>query len=392
MASQQSFWNDFYALGAEAGAKFPELLAAQASLESGWGEHLSGKNNYFGIKGSPGTVVSTQEWSNGEFITIEAEFKDFALELDCVQYLVDRWYKDYKAYKGVNRASDREEAAYLLKEEGYATDPAYPQKLIDLMNRMQPEPTKLEEEDEGEENGYFLLDAVKYYKEELHQVEAWMMLEENLEPEVLEAFKAAYRNKPPVVEQPDPMWDEEPEAEVDGIILDVPYFYQYDSATGHGGRMCFSSSMAMALDYVDPDKIDGDDDWYLDIVLYYGDTVSSDAQIKAARSLGYDASFHADGTQARLEELLNGGMPVPIGVLHHGDVNNPTGGGHWICLVGHDETHFHVHDPAGEMDLLAGGYIHSGPTDGKFQYYSKKNLMKRWLIANDHDGWYVKVD
>lgn len=386
MADQQ-FWTSFYNMATHAGAKYPELLAAQASLESGWGEHLSGKNNYFGIKGSPGTVVSTQEWSNGELITIEAEFKDFATKLECVQYLVDRWYKDYKGYKGVNRADDREEAAYLLKEEGYATDPQYPQKLIEMMDRMQPDATESgEDQDE-----YFLLDAVKYYKEELHQVEAWMMLEESLEPELLEAFKAAYRNKPPMVEQPDPMWDEEPEAEGGDILLDVPYFYQYDSTTGHGERMCFSSSMAMALDFVDPAKIDGDDDWYLGIVLYYGDTVSSDAQIKAARSLGYDASFHTDGTQAKLEELLDSGVPIPIGVLHHGDVSNPTGGGHWVCLVGHDETHFHVHDPAGEMDLVAGGYPKQGPTDGKFQRYSKKNLMKRWLIANAHDGWYVDL-
>ena len=155
--------------------------------------------------------------------------------------------------------------------------------------------------------------------------------------------------------------------------------------------MCFSSSMAMALDYIDPDKLDGDDDWYLSIVLYYGDTVSSDAQIKAARSLGYDAEFHMDGTQAVLENLLDRDIPVPVGILHHGFVTSPTGGGHWITLIGHDETHFHVHDPAGELDLVNGGYPKTGPTDGKFQRYTKKNLMKRWLIASDSDGWYVDL-
>ena len=67
--SNTAFWAEFYDLGKAAGAKFPELLAAQASLESGWGSRLSGKNNYFGIKGTPGTVVSTQEWVNGEFVT-----------------------------------------------------------------------------------------------------------------------------------------------------------------------------------------------------------------------------------------------------------------------------------------------------------------------------------
>jgi flagellum-specific peptidoglycan hydrolase FlgJ len=44
-----------------------------------------------------------------------------------------QWYKDYKGYKGVNRAKNREECARLLKQEGYATDPVYAQKLIKLM-------------------------------------------------------------------------------------------------------------------------------------------------------------------------------------------------------------------------------------------------------------------
>ena len=67
---------------------------------------------------------------------IRDEFKDFDSSLECVQYLVDRWYKDYKGYKGVNRAEDRDSAAYLLKEEGYATDPTYPQKLIPSDGRL----------------------------------------------------------------------------------------------------------------------------------------------------------------------------------------------------------------------------------------------------------------
>jgi hypothetical protein len=98
-----------------------------------------------------------------------------------------------------------------------------------------------------------------------------------------------------------------------------------------------------------------------------------------------------DGSREDLERLLDDGIPVPIGILHKGSVDHPTGGGHYICLVGHNDTEFIVHDPFGEMDLVGGGYIKTGPTDGKFIRYSKKNLMKRWNIANDHDGWYVKV-
>ena len=41
-------WDGMLAAATAAGAKFPKLVAAQAALESGWFEHTSGRNNYFG--------------------------------------------------------------------------------------------------------------------------------------------------------------------------------------------------------------------------------------------------------------------------------------------------------------------------------------------------------
>ena len=174
--------------------------------------------------------------------------------------------------------------------------------------------------------------------------------------------------------------------------LDVPYFYQRDSKTGHGERMCFSSAMAMALDYVDPDAIAGDDDWYINHVFRYGDTVSSTAQVAAAESLGFDVEFHTNGTEQDLLDQLDKGIPVPVGILHKGNVWHPQGGGHWITLIGYDEKYFHVHDPFGELSLILGGYPKAGPTDGKFQKYTRENLMKRWLInGTGADGWWTEI-
>lgn len=133
----RGFWRDMEAMGRLAGAKFPALVAAQAALESGWGKTVSGKNNYFGLKGK-GTLKETSEFVNGKWITIKTEFIDFASPQECVNYLVDRWYKDFKQYKGVNRAADRNEAARALVKEGYATDPTYAEKLIRLMNENSP--------------------------------------------------------------------------------------------------------------------------------------------------------------------------------------------------------------------------------------------------------------
>ena len=190
---------------------------------------------------------------------------------------------------------------------------------------------------------YFLDNAAKYYKELPHQKEAWRALEDMLSPELLTMFKNAYRTSQKPVKE-------------DGNPLSVPYFYQRDSKTGQGERMCFSSSMAMAMDYLDPDAIEGDDDWYLHEVFKFGDTVSSTAQIAAAESLGFNAVFKTGLDADALEAQIDRGIPIPIGILHKGTIDRPSGGGHWITAIGYDETNFVVHDPFGQLDLIGGGY------------------------------------
>ena len=127
-------WEGIRAAAATAGAKFPEVVAAQWALESAFGTVTSGKNNFFGIKGA-GTVKTTwEDYGNGP-VTIQASFKDYPTPYDCIKELVDHWYKDFKTYTGVNRAKTRNECAYLLKSEGYATVPDYSHKLIKLMDQ-----------------------------------------------------------------------------------------------------------------------------------------------------------------------------------------------------------------------------------------------------------------
>ena len=379
--SNQSFWQEFYDLGKAAGAKFPELVAAQAALESGWGEHVSGKNNYFGIKGSPGTVVTTREVYDGKEVMIDAEFKDFADELECVQYLVDRWYKDFRGYEGVNRASTAQEAAHLLKEEGYATDPVYAELLIGLMDK-DHQAVLYNFSSEEKQKEYFLERAAEHHVGERHQIAAWRALEDSLTPEQLEAFKAAYRGK----QQPQ-------EKEKVTFPLNVPYYTQLDSEVwGQAERSCFSSAMAMALEYIDPELMDGDDDWWLREVLKRGDTVSSAAQIQTARAFGFDVEFHMDGTEQDLLDQLDKGIPVPIGILHKGHIDKPTGGGHYIVLTGYDEKYFYVNDPMGELDLINGGYPWATRGKGEALKYTRKNTLKRWLIDNSGaDGWWMRL-
>jgi len=127
-------WDGVVKYAKKAGAKFPEVVAAQWALESGYGKHTSGKNNYFGLKGK-GSSAGTKEFINNKWIEINADFLDFPDLASCIQYLIDRWYKDYSNFKGINRASTRNECAHLLVAERYATDPDYATKLIQIMDR-----------------------------------------------------------------------------------------------------------------------------------------------------------------------------------------------------------------------------------------------------------------
>jgi hypothetical protein len=135
-------WDGVMAAAKKAGAKFPECVAAQWYLESNQGVHVACTHNYFGIKSQngEGCYVTTKEFIDNKEIEIKDWFKRFNSLYDCVNYLVIRWYKDFNKYKGVNRALTRNECAQLLKEEGYATDPDYVTRLIQIMDQQLQKP------------------------------------------------------------------------------------------------------------------------------------------------------------------------------------------------------------------------------------------------------------
>ena len=175
------------------------------------------------------------------------------------------------------------------------------------------------------------------------------------------------------------------------VLLDVKQYYpQTDSATGHGDRMCFSSTCAMAIKFLRPDALKGSnaDDDYLRTVLKYGDTTSSTSQIKACQQYGVLASFYQKGTKQSLLNELKAGYPVAVGILHKGHVSNPVGGGHWMLLIGDDGTNGIFHDPYGEMDNVNGGYVKVG-SGGKEVKYSWKNWLQRWEVEGSGTGWFM---
>ena len=172
------------------------------------------------------------------------------------------------------------------------------------------------------------------------------------------------------------------------LVLDVPYYSQRDNAVDPE-RTCFSSSCAMLLKYLKPGSISGDDE-YINTVFTFGDTTSAPVQLDALAHYGVEAEFKQNGGWTDIDSQLVRGIPVPIGILHHGPVSNPTGGGHWIIVIGRNETNtaYVVNDPNGELDLVNGGYINS---NGKRLVYSKKNLSSRWLVEGPGSGWFIKA-
>lgn len=115
-------------------------------------------------------------------------------------------------------------------------------------------------------------------------------------------------------------------------ILTVKYYPQRDSATTHAHRMCFSSSCAMAADYIKPSAIqvsEQEDDYYMrNYVFRHGDTTDSSAQIAALHDLGIKATFRQNLSGEDVRALIDQNIPVPVGILHHGHVSAPRGGGH----------------------------------------------------------------
>lgn len=117
----------------------PSIAIAQAIVESNWGESGLAVNdqNYFGIKGSSSQPsYATLEYDD-EWVEIQASFRSYDSLEDSVKDYAEliaegtNWNPDL--YQPVIDAENYKEAAHALKESGYATDPNYPAKLIEIV-------------------------------------------------------------------------------------------------------------------------------------------------------------------------------------------------------------------------------------------------------------------
>ena len=172
-------------------------------------------------------------------------------------------------------------------------------------------------------------------------------------------------------------------------VLNVPYYSQRDNYRD-ASRTCFSSSCAMLCKFLKPNSIKGDDD-YIKEVFKRGDTTDAAVQVQTLKHFGVSSRFATNLTFSTLDSLLSQGIPVPVGILHHGPSSAPSGGGHWIIVIGKEAdakapggSWYVVNDPWGEINNATGTYP---STDGNRVKYSRNLLKARWTVEGDGTGW-----
>ena len=119
----------------------PSVSIAQAVLESNWGRSKLAKeaNNLFGIKGDyngESLIVTTKEWDGSKMIDVDAGFRKYPSWNESIEdhgtfFTSTDWRKNN--YKNVIGETNYKDMAKALSDSGYATDPAYATKLINIV-------------------------------------------------------------------------------------------------------------------------------------------------------------------------------------------------------------------------------------------------------------------
>jgi flagellar protein FlgJ len=125
----------------------PEVLVAQAALETGWGRHImtaadgSSSHNLFGIKADrawdgPTVTHRTLEYFEGRPVRVNAAFRaydDYGAAFDDYARFIRGNPRYAQALSGAN---DPRAYAHELQRAGYATDPHYARKILQIHSRI----------------------------------------------------------------------------------------------------------------------------------------------------------------------------------------------------------------------------------------------------------------
>ena len=145
-AEQQEFLATIQPWAADAAKRLgvaPELVAAHAALESGWGQRPVGSsNNLFGIKAGgqwQGAVAAatTTEYEQGVALKKVERFRSYPDQATAFHDYANLLIDNPRYQQALNTGNDARAFASGLARGGYATDPAYADKLSKLAGKVQ---------------------------------------------------------------------------------------------------------------------------------------------------------------------------------------------------------------------------------------------------------------
>ncbi len=144
----ETFLRELWPAAEQAASKLglaPEALLSQAALETGWGRHVmrhrdgGSSHNLFGIKADrrwqgDKVHVSTLEYRDGVALNTRANFRAYASFEQSFQDYVDFLQRNPRYRAALDTTDDP--AAYFdaLQRAGYATDPAYADKIKRILD------------------------------------------------------------------------------------------------------------------------------------------------------------------------------------------------------------------------------------------------------------------
>jgi LysM repeat protein len=131
-----------YNIAKEIGIKFPELVAAQAMEETGFGKNQSADNNFLGLKATSSEVakgqserkMTTEDRGQGRKPEL-ADFKTFDNIREMMMQYKKEWNDNFLGRKGIVNAKSIEEAIKMLQAEDYATNKDYDKNVLDIIDR-----------------------------------------------------------------------------------------------------------------------------------------------------------------------------------------------------------------------------------------------------------------
>ena len=138
-------WDHAVAAAKELGLD-PAVLVAQSALETGWGKKViqaeDGSNSYnlFGIK-------ANQAWEGDSAVVHSVEYREGLAAVEQSRFRVydslASSFNDYVSFltgnsryeQALAKIADNREFVHGLQDAGYATDPAYADKIMDIIGR-----------------------------------------------------------------------------------------------------------------------------------------------------------------------------------------------------------------------------------------------------------------